>query len=170
MKEASQNERRSDFIRYLDRHREDRGFMADLRCALIPALEQRCWPLLAQFNALTNLRQRTIYSLVAAAYGIQPEAPAEHDNFGVTVRQLSFANGEKASQTFDNGFRKLLDCREVSELASQLPRFFKAAKQKGIPIDHQQLFDDLLYWDNSNQARLRWAQSYFERNRESEGD
>lgn len=168
MKESSPAERRANFLRHLDQNREDRGFMADLRCALIPALEQRCWPLFAQFHVLTDPRQCAIYALVAAAYGIQPEAPAESTDFGATVRKLAYGGGESASQSFDAGFRKLLACRDAIELKDQLPRFFKAASQKNVPIDHQRLLDDLASWEYGNRIRLQWAQSYFGNSREPE--
>ena len=170
MKEPSPVDRQTAFLQYLEQHREDRGFMADLRSALIPALEHRCWPLLAQFNVLTEPRLCSIFTLVAVAYGVQPEAPATPTNFGATLRRLAYDGKDSPSQTFETGFRKILNCSDVTELSDQLPRFFKAARQKNVPLDHQRLLQDLSWWNFGNRVRLEWAQSYFGAQPEPEGE
>lgn len=52
-------------LAYLRQLKNDRGAMADLRCALSPARLPRAWPLLARVGGIGNARIETVTGLFA---------------------------------------------------------------------------------------------------------
>ena len=145
---TSPPERAAAVMAFLRSQRNDRGAMANLRCALMPARRHRSWPLLARIGGIDNPVTETI----AGCYAYHPEE-ARKGNFGDTCRRLA---GEHNS--FDARFRRLLAC-DRDELCERLRPVVLAAKSKGIPIDYETLVADLLWW--GDRVRTRWAQAYW---------
>jgi CRISPR system Cascade subunit CasB len=134
-------------LAYLRQLRNDRGAMADLRCALNPAKLPRAWPLLARVGGIGNPRIETVAGLFAYH-------PGETDigNLGTTCLCLKEQN-----QSFDARFRRLLAC-DCDEICDRLRPVILAAKAKGIPVNYEQLFVDLCWWES---AKARWAKEYW---------
>ncbi len=147
------------FLEFLERNRENPGVMADLRCALIPAREYRSWQYIARFCDLENERERTIAATVSAAFGIQPERGGEYENVGDVMRRIACGdNGADGLSSFELRFERLLACDSVGELAPQLHGIFKAAKARAIPINHENLWNDLFFW--GDRVKRSWASHY----------
>jgi len=137
--------------RLLARLRElnnDRGAMADLRSALIPARLPRSWPLLAPLGGIGNPRVEA----VAGLFAYHPNE-THIGNLGSTCRRLRERN-----ESFDARFRRLLAC-DRDEICERLRQVVLAAKAKDIPINYEQLFVDLCYWGVA--VKARWAQEYW---------
>jgi CRISPR system Cascade subunit CasB len=135
-------------LEYLRRFKNDRGAMADLRCALSPAKLPRAWPLLARVGGIANPR-------VEAVAGLFAHHPEERHtgNLGTTCRQLA---GENSS--FDARFRRSLSC-DRDEICERLRPVILAAKPKGIQINYEELYADLCYWGDN--VKARWAREYW---------
>ena len=140
----------SGLLAYLRQRKDDRGAMADLRCALSPspAKRARAWPLLASVGGIGNRRIET----VAGLFAWHPEE-TDAGNLGTTCRRLS---AERAS--FDNRFQRLLSC-DRDEICERLRPVVLAAKAKGIPVNYEELFADLCYWGDN--VKARWAREYW---------
>ena len=138
----------ADVLMYLRRLRNDRGAMADLRCALSPARRARAWPLLARVGGI----DRPIYETVAGLFAYHPDE-THSGNIGTTCRCLAGENN-----SFDGRFRRLLSC-ERDEICDRLRPVILTAKAKGIPVNYEELFADLVYWGDN--VKARWASDYW---------
>jgi CRISPR system Cascade subunit CasB len=125
-------------LTYLRRLRNDRGAMADLRCALSPAQRARAWPLLARVGGI----DRPIYETVAGLFAYHPDE-THSGNIGTTCRRLAGENN-----SFDGRFRRLLSC-ERDEIGERLRPVILAARAKGILVNYEELFADLFYWGDT---------------------
>jgi len=135
-------------LAFLRRLKNDRGAMAALRCALSPSKLPRAWPLLAQVGGIGNSRIET----TAGLFSYHPvETPT--GNLGKTCRRLRVTN-----EWIDARFHRLLAC-DRDQICERLRPLILAAKSKGIPINYEELFVDLHYW-NSN-VKARWALAYW---------
>jgi len=146
--ELDSQETAARLLAYLRRLKNDRGAMAALRCALSPSKLPKAWPLLAQVGEISNPRIETIAGLFAYHPNETPTG-----NLGKTCRRLRVTN-----EWFDARFRRLLAC-DRDEICERLRPVILAAKAKGIPINYEELFVDLHYW-NSN-VKARWAREYW---------
>lgn len=135
--------------------RNDRGAMADLRCALNPTRRARAWPLLAQVGGI----DRPIFETIAGLFAYHPEE-TNTGNLGTTCRHLAGENN-----SFEGRFKRLLSC-DRDEVCERLRPIVLAAKAKGIPVNYQELFTDLWYWGDN--VKARWAREYWGAPAESE--
>jgi CRISPR system Cascade subunit CasB len=135
-------------LEYLRRLVNDRGAMADLRCALSPAKRARAWPLLAPVGGVGN----TITETVAGLFAWHPRE-SHSGNLGTTCRLLAAENS-----TFDARFQRLLSC-DREEICGRLRPVVLAARPRGIPINYEELFADLWYW--GTRVKERWAREYW---------
>ncbi len=135
-------------LAYLRRLKNDRGAMADLRCALNPTKLPRAWPLLARVGGIGNPRIEAVVGLFA----YHPDE-TENGNLGTTCLRLQGQN-----ESFDGRFRRLLSC-DRDEICERLRPVILAAKAKGIPINYEVLFADLCYWGDN--VKASWAREYW---------
>jgi CRISPR system Cascade subunit CasB len=137
-------------LEYLRRFRNDRGVMADLRCALSPspAKRARAWPLLARVGGIGNPRVET----VAGLFAYHPEE-APTGNLGSTCLRLKAQN-----ESFDGRFRRLLSCG-WDEICERVRPIILAARPRGIPVNYEELFADLCYW--GERVKELWAREYW---------
>lgn len=135
-------------LAYLRQLKNDRGAMADLRCALNPAKLPRAWPLLARVGGIGNPRVETI----AGLFAYHPDE-SHTGNLGTTCLGL-----KRQNESFDARFRRLLAC-DRDEVCERLRPMILAAKAKGIAVNYEQLFVDLCYW--SDPVKARWAREYW---------
>jgi CRISPR system Cascade subunit CasB len=141
-------ERAAHVLAYLRQLKNDRGAMADLRCALNPAKLPRAWPLLARIGGIGNPRVET----VAGLFAYHPDE-CHSGNLGTTCLRLARLN-----ESFDARFRRLLAC-DREEICERLRPVILAAKAKSIALNYEELFADLYYW--SNDVKARWAREYW---------
>ena len=161
-----------DLFVYLDRHRDDRGLMAALRCALVPAKRHQAWPLLARrFGGLqaNDHRARTV-QMIAGFYALHPpssDSSRPERNLGDLCRLL-LGDEEKAKLDLAEGvgpisrrFQHLL-AADGEEIFDRVLRFVLRAKAEGIALDYRRLYQDLLQWqDHADWVRVRWARSFW---------
>jgi CRISPR system Cascade subunit CasB len=148
MKTTTPSERAATILAWLRSLKNDRGAMANLRCALVPARRHRAWPLLARVGGIGD----PIAETVAALYAYHPDETG-NGNLGDTCRQLAGTHN-----SFDGRFRRLLAC-DRGELCERLRPIVLAAKAKGIPVNYQTLIEDLCWW--GERVRIRWAQAFW---------
>ena len=134
---------------YLRKFKDDRGAMADLRCALSPAKRPRAWPLLARVGGIGN---RSIETL-AGLFAYHPDE-TDSGNIGTTCWRLKAENN-----SFDARFRRLLSCDHRNEVCERLRPLILAAKAKGVPVNYEELFVDLRYW--GDRVKTDWAREYW---------
>jgi CRISPR system Cascade subunit CasB len=133
---------------YLRKLKEDRGAMAELRCALSPTKLPRAWPLLGRLGGIGNSRIETIAGLFAH----HPDETTS-GNLGTTCLRL-----KKAFDSRDTRFRRLLGC-DWEDICTMVRPVVLAAKSKRIPINYETLFADLCYWGDN--VKARWAKEYW---------
>jgi len=135
-------------LAYLRRLKNDKGAMADLRCALNPTKLPRAWPLLARVGDIGNRR----IEIVAGLFAYHPDE-THAGNLGTTCLHLKEQN-----ESFDARFRRLLAC-DRDEICERLRPVIFAAKAKGIKVNYEALFSDLCYW--GDKVKARWAREYW---------
>jgi CRISPR system Cascade subunit CasB len=135
-------------LTYLRQLKNNRGAMADLRCALNPTKLPRAWPLLARVGGIGNPR----IEVVAGLFAYHPDE-THAGNFGTTCLRL-----KRQNESFDARFQRLLAC-DRDEICERLRPVIFAAKPKGIPINYEELYADLCYWPGN--VKARWAREYW---------
>ncbi|MCK4547407.1 MAG: type I-E CRISPR-associated protein Cse2/CasB [Candidatus Eisenbacteria sp.] len=153
--------RAEELLVELEKLKDDRGAMANLRRGLNQATEDRAWPWIARWCDLEKDWIRTIYTTVAAAYATQPDAAAE-GNLGATLRRIAMGGGktEDGLASFESRFRRLLACQTTEEVCSRVGEVMRAAKQKGVPVNYTQLFQDFWWW-NGGRPKIAWAAQFW---------
>jgi len=151
-------------VTFLERHKDERGMMADLRAGFSEATEYRAWPHIADFCNLENDWSRTIVNTVAAAFAAN-HLNTLNGNMGHTFRQIAKGDArrtdvKKALNSYEGRFRRFLTCGDTLEVCRLLPGVIRAAKAKGIAINYRQLYCDLCYW-NGGRAKVQWAAAYW---------
>ena len=146
--QPSPKETAATVLAYLRQLRQDRGAMADLRGALNPARRARAWPLLARVGGI----DQPIHETVAGLFAYHPDE-TQAGNLGTTCRRLAGENN-----SFDGRFRRLLSC-DRDEICERLRPVILAAKAKGIPVNYEELFADLVYWGDN--VKARWAREFW---------
>ena len=142
-------------LAHLRELKNDRGAMAELRCALNPTKLPRAWPLLGRFG-IGNPRVET----VAGLFAYHPDE-THTGNLGTTCLRLRQQN-----ESFDARFRRLLAC-DRDEICERVRALVLAARPRGIPINYEELFADLCYW--SDRVKERWAREYWAAPEAAEG-
>lgn len=146
--QSNPKESATRLLAHLRQLRNDRGAMADLRCALNATRRSRAWPLLARVGGI----DRPVYETVAGLFAYHPEE-THTGNIGTTCRRLASENN-----SFDGRFRRLLSC-DRPEICERLRPVILAAKAKGIAVNYEELFADFCYWGDT--VKARWAREYW---------
>lgn len=158
------------FLRGLH-ERDERGSLADLRCALTKARRHRAWPLLAFFDGIGNRHPARVVQTVSGLYAHHP-VETEVGNFGDTCRSLMSTDEaetylqEQKPGPMSRRFQHLLAASrdEICERVVQLGLY---AKSKEVPVNYEQLFNDLKYW--SERVRIQWAERFWNPAPEEDG-
>jgi CRISPR system Cascade subunit CasB len=149
----------NQLLAYLRSLREDRGAMANLRCALAPNRRFQAWPL------LTHVRESIGNKAIETVAGLFAFHPADKPigNFGITCQHIAkHFRRDDGTSTFDHRFIRLLSCNQT-ELCLRLRPLVFTAKAKEIPIDYEKLLKDLLSWDKEkDEIRIHWAKAYWD--------
>jgi len=150
----------------LRKHKDNRGVMANLRCALVDSKRQRAWPLLARFHGIGEDFRALTVQYVAGFYATHPN-DCDGKDFGYSCRCLvdeeelkKIANAAEVGPV-SRRFQHLL-AAAGEEIFSRTLRFVMRCKAKDVSIDYLQLFNDLIQWQDSPESvRTRWARSFW---------
>lgn len=147
------------FIAFLQRYRDDRGALANLRGALSDARKPNAWPLLAGFPTAIG---KAAYETVAALWAITDRHERADGSFADTCRDLAgkydAKNGKFEHDSFQSRFKRLLTC-DHDEIAERVAPVIRAAQTKGLRVNYIQLLSDLLLW--GDEVKVRWAKAFW---------
>lgn len=148
------------------RDRDDRTTLANLRCALRNNLKHRAWPILARFGGIDDHMKEydhhaKVVQTIAGLFATHPKETSDA-NFGLRCRGL-MRDDEKLYDPKDVGpvarrFQHLLSS-EREEICDRVIRFVLRMKAEDIPVNYEELFDDLLYWRDKFKAK--WAGNFW---------
>lgn len=151
MNERKLHQTAVSFMEFLQRYRNDRGALANLRGALSESRLPRAWPLLGGFPAAIGNRA---CETVAALWAGAPDSDsATIGNLGETLRHLA---GEHTS--FELRFKRLLTC-DAAEIAERVAPVVRAAQAKGQHVNYTRLLSDLLWWND--RVKIEWAKAFW---------
>lgn len=157
-----------DLMEFLRRRKEDRGLMANLRCALVESKRHRAWPYLAAFGGVGTDFCAQAVQTVAGLYATHPDESTDPKfDFGALCRKF-LSDEERATIAMAEGvgpvsrrFQHLL-AAEGEEVFTRVVRLALRAKADGVPMNYERLFKDLLDWQTRADAvRTRWARSFW---------
>lgn len=159
--------RAARFLERLRRITNDRGRMAALRRAASPSTERQAWPVIYSLGEdVGSLAACTIGGL----YAQHPEEDAKAFSFGTTCRRIATDNGREFEipDSFDRRFRRLLACDSADDVAGQLKTWIRFAAAKGVGVNYEKLFWDLLAWNNNaDRIKLAWARGFWPMRKEA---
>jgi CRISPR system Cascade subunit CasB len=163
-----QEERRDRFIEFLVNNREDRALMAALRrglaqprCAEVSRIVQ-CW-----LSEDSPPWLEEAYYSVAPLFGLHHDKFANKGNMGNHFRDLCDDPNEPPSNV-ERRFMQLL-ASDANGLDDALRPAVSLLKSKEVPVNWQQLLDDVVAWkyndDSRDRARLHWSRAFWRTNR-----
>lgn len=167
-KKPDTHQRAEKLLKFLRSRREDRGVMADLRCALVDGKRHRAWPYLGYLGGIGDQPSERAVQTIAGLYASHPEETQEGD-FGGMCRKLL---GEEERNKLDTAegvgpisrrFQHLL-AADKEEIFDRAVRFVLRAKAKEIPIKYTELFESLHNWqwtEGAERVRISWARSFW---------
>ena len=147
------------FIRYLKSlvEKDDRAALAALRRGLgkAPGTEPEMYryivPLLPE-NAYQN--QEQVFYLIASLFASHPVS-AGKGNLGAHLAQ---ARGENNADALERRFTALLSAHP-DDLPNYLRQTISLLKSKDVPVNWNQLLQDLLWWND--RTRKSWATNFW---------
>jgi len=161
------NNRAERFLGRLRRIKDDRGKMAALRRAASPSTERQAWPVIYGLGEdISSLAACTI----GALYAGHPEEDRQAFSFGTTCRRIATNNGKdfEIPDSFERRFRRLLACDSAEDVAGQLKAWIRFASAKGVGVNYERLFWDILAWGNhADRIKLDWARGFWPMRREA---
>jgi CRISPR system Cascade subunit CasB len=159
------------FITYLYSlaSQENRGALADLRRGLTtePGTSPAMYPYVAPWvpEPLRYTWKEKVYYLIAALFAYYQSGSSANQltttqgNFGSHCRALVTQKPQSAS--FEPRFSALLKAHR-DDLPILLKQILSILRGEDIPINWDQLFLDLQYWNTENHiVQRRWANSYW---------
>lgn len=157
-------------LEQLRKHKEDRGLMADLRCALVAGKRHRAWPAMNRLNVKVT---DDVAAIIAGLYATHPEE-AHVGNLGDTCKAIEKKRNENTGKDKDTKltpterrFQHLLAAGNSDELFDRVARMVRLAKSsQGVPINYEQLEKDLRRWFQGNQTKIEWASAFWVPNAE----
>lgn len=157
----------SRFLEELRKHKEDRGMMASLRCALVKSKKHRAWPVLSRLGADVTNRE---VAIIAGLYATHPQEEPK-DNFGATCKVIQARRGEQISKdnkltSTERRFMHLLAAQKGDELYDRVTRMVLMAKSQSVPINYELLEIDLRFWNS--RTKRNWAASFWTREVDTE--
>jgi CRISPR type I-E-associated protein CasB/Cse2 len=144
--------------------------MAALRRAASPSTERQAWPVIYSLGEdISSLAACTVGGL----YAQHPEEDGKAFSLGTTCRRIATDNGKdfEIPDSFDRRFRRLLACDSADDVAGQLKAWIRFAAAKGIGVNYEKLFWDLLAWNNhADRIKLDWARGFWPVRKEASGE
>ncbi|WP_329791948.1 type I-E CRISPR-associated protein Cse2/CasB [Lentzea sp. DG1S-22] len=106
--------------------------------------------------------EQEVWLLVAGLFALHPQPRRNTRSLGASMRKLSTMRGASV----DRRFTQLL-ARDREALAHQLRQTIRLLDSEDVPVDYDQLLDDLAVLlgdrfrdDSAQRIRLRWARDY----------
>jgi CRISPR type I-E-associated protein CasB/Cse2 len=167
---STTNETPNRAERFLGRLRKitnDRGKMAALRRAASSRTERQAWPVI--YSLGEDISSHAACT-IAALYAEHPEEDSKAFSFGTTCRHIALTGVTdfKIPDSFDSRFRRLLACDSAEDAAGQLKAWIRFAKAKGVGVNYEKLFWDLLSWGNhADRIKLDWARGFWPARKET---
>lgn len=151
----------SSLLERLGKFKENRGMMANLRCVLVKNKKHRAWPVLHRLGVRV---EDDITAFVAGLYATHPE-PSSSGNFGATCKAIERQRGDKSGDDgkltpTERRFQHLLSAEPGEELQQRVLRLVLMAKAQGVPVNYEQLLQDMKRWQWGN-MKTKWAASYW---------
>jgi CRISPR system Cascade subunit CasB len=154
----------SALLDYLVRKKEDRGVMADLRCALVEGKRFRAYPHLGYFGGIGDKHDMRAMQIVAGLFASHPDYTSK-GNIGSLCLQLcsddernELKKADSKPGTIAKRLQYLLAASR-EEILDRVVRIVLRAKAEGIPVNYAQLENDLIYW--GDKVKTRWAASFW---------
>ena len=146
-------------IERLQKHKDNRGMMANLRCVLVDNKKHRAWPAL---NRLGVNIDDDVSLFVAGLFATHPEETPT-GNFGATCKAIEQRRGDKRNDdnkltATERRFQHLLTA-EKGELNDRVLRMVLMAKSQDVPINYAKLETDLKYWND--RTKTEWAATFW---------
>lgn len=153
----------------LRRRQEDRGLMAALRCILIKNKKHRAWPALHRLGVVID-DGRSPLPFIAGLYAKHPKE-TNSGNFGDTCKTIQKRRDEKDGEDnkltpTERRFQHLLAATDRNELKNRVLRMALMAKAQDVPINFEQLANDMKYWND--RTKIEWASSFWAQGKASE--
>ncbi len=150
----------SRLLERLRNYKNNRGMMANLRCALVESKKHRAWPVL---NRLGIAVDDDIAAFVAGLFATHPEE-ASTGNLGTTChhieRQREGQRSDDAKLTpTERRFQHLLSAEPGEELHGRVLRMVLLAKAHAIPVNFEKLETDLKFWND--RTKINWAAAFW---------
>lgn len=153
-------------LEFLHSRREDRGLMADLRCALVDGKRHRAWPYLGQFGGIGDGYKAQAIQTIAGLYASHSEESSEGD-LGTLCRQLLGDEERKQLATaqgvgpISRRFQHLL-AAQGREVFDRAVRLILRAKAEDKKVNYSGLYEDFLKWEyQSDRVKTEWARSFW---------
>lgn len=167
-KKPDAQQRAKKLLKFLRSRREDRGVMADLRCALVDGKRHRAWPYLGYLGGIGDQPSERAVQTIAGLYATHPEETQEGDFGGMCHKFLGEEERNKLDTAEGVGpisrrFQHLL-AADREEIFDRVMRFVLRAKAEEIPVNYAELFESLCNWqwpEAAERVRTRWAQSFW---------
>jgi CRISPR system Cascade subunit CasB len=154
----------SGLIERISKYKDNRGMMANLRCILVDNKKHRAWPALHRVGVAIG---DDISAYVCGLYAIHPEETSI-GNFGSTCKQIEKKRGERSDDDkltpTERRFQHLLIAEKGDELNTRVLRMVLMAKSQGVPVNYNQLKDDMKDWSDRNKrdkTKREWATHYW---------
>ncbi|MCU0848441.1 MAG: type I-E CRISPR-associated protein Cse2/CasB [Spirochaetes bacterium] len=154
----------SALLDYLVKKKDDRGLMADLRCALVESKRFRAYPHLGYFGGIGDEHEARVKQTVAGLFASHPE-PTLKGNIGSLCFQLCSDDERNELRKVDSKpgtMAKRLQYLIASnrdEICERVKRIVLRAKAEGLPVNYVLLESDLIYWGDN--VKTRWATSFW---------
>jgi CRISPR system Cascade subunit CasB len=168
IKKSEAHKRAEKLLKFLSDRSEDRGIMADLRCALVDGKRHRAWPYLGYVGGIGDKYTERSVQTIVGLYATHPKTTEEGD-FGAMCRKLLGDEERKKLDTAEGvgpitrRFQHLL-AAEGEEIFDRVVRFVIRAKAEEIPVNYMELFEKLSYWqwpESADRVRADWARSFW---------
>ncbi|PKL41054.1 MAG: hypothetical protein CVU60_17185 [Deltaproteobacteria bacterium HGW-Deltaproteobacteria-18] len=139
--------------------KDDRGLMANLRCALIAGKRHRAWPAL---NRLGVKIDNEVDVFVAGLFAAHPEV-TDVGNFGNLCRRIELRRDPPKSKDAkltptERRFQHVL-AASGDEVLDRVLRLVLMAKAEGLSVNYGQLQTDLRFWNE--RVKTAWASSFW---------
>lgn len=147
----------SRLLDQLRNHKDDRGIMANLRCALVDNKKHRAWPVLNRLGVPINDDAQV---QISALFATHPEETSS-GNFGDTCRAIRIKRDQKTDDKLtptERRFQHLISA-ERHELPGRVLRMVLLAKSQDVPVNYAQLSIDLKNWND--RTKIKWASSFW---------
>ena len=144
----------------LRQRKEDRGFMADLKCVLVDSKKHRAWPALNRLGVDITDEDKTF---IAGLFATYPEE-IETGNLGSTCMAIERERGDRRTDdnkltSTERRFQNLLVAEKGAELHSRVLRMVMMAESAGVPVNYERLETDLHFWNE--RTKTEWARAFW---------